>query len=100
MHEIHPTLQRHPSSSPSPQFYHGITKCLCRSLIITYPLALRLREHRLVKVHGKVPSILVCHRPHRPNNTPESTVLHRSSQMQRLVRKAPVRQLCRVTSSK
>ena len=100
MHEIHPTLQSHPSPLPSPQLYHSISKCFRRPLIITCPLTLPCREHRLVEVLGQVSPILVCHRPHCPNNTPESAVLHRSGQMQRLVRKAPVRQLCRVTSSK
>jgi len=101
MHEIHPMLQTPLFDCyPSAQVFHSISKCFCCSLIITCPLALPWREHQVIEIMDKRRPILVQHRPHRPNNTPESTILHRSSQMQCLVREAPVRQLCRVTSSK
>ena len=95
MHEIHPSLQ----SCPSPQVYHRTLKCFRRFLMITCLLTLPQREHRLVEVLGQASPVLVSHRPHHPNNTPESTVPHRRSQMQRFIRRALVRQLCCVTSS-
>ena len=94
-HKIHPTFQSQPSPFPL-QFHRDILKCLRGSLMITYPVVIRWLEHRLVKGPGQVSPIRVCDSPHRPNVASESAGLHRSSGMQRLIHRAPVRRLCSV----
>jgi hypothetical protein len=67
--------------------------------MITYPDPfLPAGEHRFVKVLSKVLPIIISHRPHGPNNASESTVLYRSSKMQRFIGRAPVGQFRRVAS--
>src|SRR5229473_3915734 len=95
MNIVHPTLQSRISFSP--QFHHSVSKRFCCSLIIAFPLR-RVREHRSVKIPSQALPIRICHRPHCPNDTPESAELHGSSKMEHLVHNAVVSQLCGVTS--
>src|SRR6266851_3517401 len=95
MNIVHPTLQSRVSFSP--QFHHSVSKRSCRSLIIEFPLR-RVREHRGVKIPSQALPIRICHCPHCPNDTPESTELHSSSKMEYLIRHTFLCQFCCVTS--
>src|SRR6266851_3837041 len=95
MNVVYPTLQSRVSFSP--QFHHSISKRFCCSLIIAFPLR-RVREHRAVKIPSQALPIRICHRPHCPNDTPESAELHSSSKVEYLIRNTLLCQLCSVTS--
>jgi hypothetical protein len=97
MNEVHPSLQRNPLLPP--QLLHRKTERFRRSFVVRYPpIPPRIREERLVEILRQVSAILVYHRPHCTNHTPESGVLYRSSQVNSLVHDAPFRHLSRVTS--
>ena len=97
MNKIHPSLQGDPSLLP--QFRHREPERFRRSFVIRYPpILLRILEECLVKILRQVLSILVRHSPHRADHAPESGVLHRSCQVQTLVRDAPFRHLGGVAS--
>ena len=65
--------------------------------MVMYP-SLPTGEHRPVKVLGEVLPIRISHGPHRPNDASESTVLRRSSKVQRFIGRALVGQFRRMAS--
>src|ERR1700691_3564733 len=82
MNKIHPSFQG--DSSLFSQLLSRIPQGSCRSFIIRHTCLLA-REKRLVKALGQVSPICVCHFPHGPDNASESTILHRSSKVKRLI---------------
>jgi hypothetical protein len=95
MDEIHPTLRAH-ICLPS-QHLNSVPKCLCRSLIIRHTLP-SFRKHQWIKMLRKDRSVVVDHRPHRPDHAPESRILYRRRKVESLIHYAFFRQLRCVTS--
>ena len=93
--EIHPTFQGHPALSP--QFLHGISKCVGRSLVIA--CSLRLVRKATRKSTLPRPAHLYRHYLHLPDDTPKSIELHRCSKMEHLICDTHLGQFCSVTSS-
>ena len=97
MYKVHPSLQA--DSSLLPQFLCSNTERSCSPLIIRYT-GLFAGEQGLVEIPCQVSPVRICHLPHRPDDTPESTVLHRCGEVQCLVSYARFRNFRSVTAGK